>query len=191
MLKFAVPLAKTWRSLPDPWPRSSWIPTWTSKAGPRYFSKSFWSSSERKVIFSLGALAERTFPRLTFLKPSFCVVSRGDQLRSADNNAPVGCRRSCCNVSRETSGPNTLNSRNVDSSGDTTSSKREHLKRGKVGLLELILLKVLGPRKLWDKHRCRVDEAAKLLGHLLVDDSDKALPLGTDTGRVTVAVKCE
>jgi len=34
--KLKVPGEVSWRSLPVPWPRSSWMPTWTSKAASRF-----------------------------------------------------------------------------------------------------------------------------------------------------------
>jgi hypothetical protein len=81
----------------------------------------------------------------------------------------------------------TTNSRNVDTGGNTTSSKRQHLEGGKVGLGELLLLKVGSPRKTGDEQGSGIDEPSKLLGHLLVDYRNEALPLGAGASGVTVA----
>jgi hypothetical protein len=51
------------------------VGTCTSKLLPRHARNTASSSGDRNVIFSEGALAERTFPRDTFLNPKSCRMS--------------------------------------------------------------------------------------------------------------------
>jgi hypothetical protein len=78
--------------------------------------------------------------------------------------------------------------RNVNSGRDSGGCKRDNFEGGEVGLEELFFLELTRPRQQRNETLRSCNKLGELGSHLFVDNSDEALPLSTDTQRITVGL---